>query len=51
VTESLSRGELKLYRYAISCAFSVLVGFAARKGRGWYHWSDGTQIIAAEVDL
>jgi len=42
---------MKLYRYAISCALSALVGYAARRGRGWYHWSDGSQIIAAEVDL
>jgi hypothetical protein len=42
---------MKLYRYAISCAFSALVEYAKYRGRGWYHWSDGEQIIAAEVAL
>jgi hypothetical protein len=48
---SLSRREMRLYHYAISCALSVLVSKAGRHGRGWYHFTDGEQIVAAEIWL
>jgi hypothetical protein len=43
--------DRKLYFYAISCAFSVLVRHAGEQGRGWCHFADGEVIIAAEVRL
>lgn len=46
-----TRDDEKLYAYAISCALSALIGFAARRGRGWYHLADGEVIVAAEVAL
>lgn len=51
LAESLSRLERKLYYYAITCALSVLVDHAGRHGRGWYHFTDGEQIVAAEILL
>jgi hypothetical protein len=47
----ISRAEMKLYYYAISCALSALVDHAGRHGRGWYHFADGEVIIASEVKL
>jgi len=43
--------ERRLYRYAISCALSALVGYAGQFGRGWYHFADGEVIVASEVAL
>jgi len=37
--------------YAISCALRVLVDYAGSRGRGWYHFADGTPIVAAEITL
>jgi hypothetical protein len=50
-TTTLTSPDRKLYRYAISCALSALVGHAGRWGRGWYHFADGEMIVAAEVLL
>jgi len=47
----LAFADLDLYYYAIGCAMSVLIGNAARNGRGWYHFADGEWIIAAEIWL
>jgi hypothetical protein len=47
----MTRSEQKLYYYAIGRALSVLVGHAARLGRGWYHFADGEVIVATELAL
>ena len=47
----MTRSEKKLYYYAISCAFSALVDYAGRFGRGWYHFADGEVFVATEVAL
>ena len=47
----ITRNDMKLYHYAISCALSALVGHAGRLGRGWYHFADGEVVIASEVSL
>ena len=40
-----------LYYYAMSCALSALIGFAALHGRGWYHFADGELIAGSEILL
>ena len=40
-----------LYYYAVSCALSALVRHAGLFGRGWYLFSDGEMIIAAQLLL
>lgn len=40
-----------LYDYAVRRALSVLVGYAACRGRGWHHLADGEVIVAAEMEL
>jgi hypothetical protein len=47
----VTAAERALYLYAISCALSALVGYAGKRGRGWYHFSDGEVIIATDVAL
>lgn len=48
---TLSRRDVALYYYAISCALSALVNNAGLYGRGWYHFADGSQIVATEIAL
>ena len=43
--------DYALYDYAIRCSLSVLVRHAELCGRGWYHFSDGEMIVAAELVL
>lgn len=44
--------DMELYYYAMSCALSVLIDNAGRRGRGWYHFTDdGALIVATEVVL
>jgi len=43
--------DRNLYLYAISCALAALAGYARQRGRGWYHFADGSVIVAAEVVL
>ena len=46
-----SRRDLALYQYAVHCALSALIGFAAAHGRGWYHYVDHDLITASEIVL
>jgi hypothetical protein len=46
-----SSRDLALYHYAIHCALEVLIGHAAARGRGWYHYVDRGLITAAEIAL
>lgn len=43
--------DYALYDYAIHCSLSVLVRYVESRGRGWYHFSDGELIVAAELVL
>ena len=47
----MSSSDFERYYFATSCAMSVLVGHAARFGRGWYHLSDGELIVGVEIVL
>jgi hypothetical protein len=40
-----------LYYYAVSCALSALIGYAASHGRGWFHFADGELIAGSEILL
>jgi hypothetical protein len=46
-----SKRDLALYDYAIRCELAALIGFAAARGRGWYHYTDHALIVASEIVL
>jgi hypothetical protein len=46
-----SKHDLALYDYAIQCALAALIGFAAARGRGWFHYTDRDLVIASEIVL